>query len=238
MPNLIAARALSSLLFFLIVSSVSVAAAQAPSSEVVARVKRAVVLITTYDNQGKPRKQGSGFFLSPERVVTNLHVIDSASEIRISTFAGRKALVESVLATDKTSDLALLQLTAPCSDVATLGLEDAEPQKGEPVIVVSNPRGSHWQVTVGEAGPIWDFFDIGERLQITAGVLPGSSGGPVLNLQGRVIGIAAMHTGSADDLNFAVPAARLKTLQTTVAMSTLSVSAQPRSVTPASTANR
>ena len=215
MPNLIAPRTLSSLLSLLIVSSVSVFAAEAPAPELVARVKRAVVLITTYNAQGKPDKQGSGFFLTPDRVVTNLHVIDSASLIRISTFTGRKVLVDSVLATDKASDLALLQLNAPCQDVTTLGLAEVEPRKGEPVIVVSNPLGRRWQVTVGEVGPIWDFFDMGTRLQITAGVLPGSSGGPVLNFQGRVIGIAAMHTGSADDLNFAVPAARLKTLQAT-----------------------
>lgn len=233
MPNLIAGRTLSSLLLLLILSAVSVAAAQTPSPEVVAHVKRAVVLITTYDNQGKPQKQGSGFFLSPGRVVTNLHVIDSASEIRISTFTGRKAFVDSVLATDKASDLALLQLNAPCPDVTTLGLEDIAPLEGEPVMLVSNPLGSHWQVTVGEAGPIWDFFDIGERLQITAGVLPGSSGGPVLNLQGHVVGIAVMHVESTDNLNFAIPVARLKTLQTTAETSTLSVAMHHDLVPPA-----
>ena len=220
---MIPGRTLPSLLLLAILSCVSVAA-QTPSSEVVARAKRAVVLITTYDNHGKPQKQGSGFFLTPERVVTNLHVINSASEIRISTFTGRKIFVDSVLAIDKVSDLALLQLNAPCSDVATLGLEDAEPLEGDSVIVVSNPLGSHWQVTVGEVGAIWDFFDIGKRMQITADLLPGSSGGPVLNLQGRVIGIAAMHTGSGDDLNFAVPAERLKALQTTAATAHLSAS--------------
>ena len=221
MPNVIPARTLPSLLLLAILSCVSVAA-QTPSSEVVARAKRAVVLITTYDNHGKPQQQGSGFFLTFDRVVTNLHVINSASEIRISTFTGSRALVDSVLAIDKVSDLALLQLKAPCSDVATLGLEDVQPLKGDSVIVISNPLGSRWHVTVGEVGAIWDFFDIGERMQITAGLLPGSSGGPVLNLQGRVIGIAAMHTGSADDLNFAVPVARLQALQTTAAMSHLS----------------
>lgn len=222
---MIPSRTLPSLLLLTILSAVSVAA-QTPSTEVVARAKRAVVLITTYDNHGKPQYQGSGFFLTPERVVTNLHVINSAREIRISTFTGRRVFVDSVLATDKADDLALLQLHSPCSDVATLGLEDLEPLAGDSVIVVSNPLGSHWQVTVGEVGAIWDFFDIGKRMQITAGLLPGSSGGPVLNLQGRVIGIAAMHTGSADDLNFAVPAARLKALQTTAATSTLSASSR------------
>lgn len=226
---MISGRTLLSHLFLAILSSLSLSslsvAAQTPTPEVVARVKRGVVLITTYDNRGKPQYQGSGFFVSPERVVTNLHVINSAHEIRITTFTGRRIFADSVLATDRPSDLALLQLKARCSDVATLELEEAEPLEGESVMVVSNPLGSRWRVTVGEVGAMWDFFDLGKRMQITAGLLPGSSGGPVVNLQGRVIGIAVMHTGSADDLNFAVPVMRLKALQTNTATSTLSTAA-------------
>lgn len=231
MPNLIRFRSIFGVLFLPIVFSVSVGAVKMPSAEVVARVKRSVVLITTYDSQGRPEKQGSGFFLTPERVVTNLHVINSASQIRISTFTGRTVVVDSVVATDKASDLALLQLKAPCSDVAMLGLADVAPLEGEPAILVSNPLGSHWQVTVGEVGAIWQFFDFGERLQITAAVLPGSSGGPVLNLQGRVIGIAVMHLESTDNLNFAVPVVRLKALQATAGISSLTASAHRDLVT-------
>jgi len=184
-----------------------------PSAEMLARVKRAVVLITTYDQRGTPEKQGSGFFLTADRVVTNLHVINTASQIRISTFTGKTFTVDLILAADKNSDLALLQLNATCSDATALALAEVEPLEGAPVMLVSNPLGAHWCVTAGEVGPPWSFFEIGERLQITADVLPGSSGGPVLNLEGRVIGIAVMHVESNDNLNFAVPVARLKELQ-------------------------
>jgi S1-C subfamily serine protease len=188
-----------------------------PSAEVLARVKRAVVLITTFDQDGNPEKQGSGFFLTADRVVTNLHVVDTASQIRISTFTGKTFIADLILAADKNSDLALLQLSAPCSDATALMLAEIEPLEGVPVMLVSNPVGAHWRVTAGEVGPSWSFFEIGERLQITADVLPGSSGGPVLNLEGRVIGIAVMHLESDDNLNFAVPVARLKELQTSAA---------------------
>jgi S1-C subfamily serine protease len=184
-----------------------------PPSEMLARAKRAVVLITTYDKRGRPEKQGSGFFLTADRVVTNLHVVNTASQILISTFTGKTVRADSVLAADKTSDLALLQLAASCTDVATLAPAELEPSQGEPVVLVSNPLGSHWQVSVGEVGRPWNFFEIGERLQITLDVLPGSSGGPVLNFEGNVIGIAVMHLESTDNLNFAVPVARLKALQ-------------------------
>ena len=191
-----------------------------PSAEVLARVKRAVVLITTYDQRGTPEKRGSGFFLTADRVVTNLHVVNTASQIHISTFTGKTFTAAVILAADKNSDLALLQLNAPCIDATALALAEVEPLEGQPVMLVSNPLGAHWRVTVGEVGAPWSFFEIGERLQITADVLPGSSGGPVLNLEGHVIGIAVMHVESNDNLNFAVPVARLRELQASTATRT------------------
>ena len=212
------------LITFLLLASLSyvtLAAAEnysaEPSAEVVARVKHAVVLITTYDQRGMPEKQGSGFFLTADRVVTNLHVVNTASQIRISTFTGRTFTADRILAADKNSDLALLQLSAPSSDATTLGLAEVEPLEGAPVMLVSHPLGAHWRVSAGEVGRSWSFFEVGERLQISADVLPGSSGGPVLNLEGCVIGIAVMHIESNDNLNFAVPVARLKELQTSAA---------------------
>jgi serine protease Do len=221
-PYLIARQTLGTLLLVGLLSSFSPGASRAPSPEVVAQVKHAVVLITSYDGNGRADKQGSGFFLTPQRVVTNLHVVDAASKIRINTFSGSEMFVDSVVASDKADDLAILQLEAPCSDAVILGLEAGEPAAGDSVIVVSNPLGAHWQVTLGEVGTMWHFLGMGERMQITAGLLPGSSGGPVLNLQGRVIGIAAMHFRSEDNLNFAILAGRLEVLRTNASRSATS----------------
>ena len=191
----------------------SLITAREPSKEKIASFKRAVVIVTTYDDQGKPLLQGSGFFVTPDCIVTNLHVISHASEIRIETFTGKTFTVQTIVATDAGSDLALLQMEAPCPNATTLQVEDESPTEGESIILLSNPQGSHWKVTHGRVGRIWQFEGIGRRMQITAGIFPGSSGGPVLNEQGQVVGIAVMRLGSADNLNFAVPAESLKTLQ-------------------------
>jgi S1-C subfamily serine protease len=200
---------------------------QTPPQELVSQVKRAVVIVTTYDEHLNALQQGSGFFISPARVVTNFHVIDSAKQIRIKTFNGETVQVHSVLASDKQADLAILQIAALCRDTTTLEVSDISPAEGDSLVVVSNPKGSSWKVTAGQVATTWNFEHLGSRMQITASLKPGSSGGPVVNLQGHVIGIAVMHTGSADDLDFAVPAERLKDLQTSIS-STRPVSPAPR----------
>lgn len=196
----------------------SLVAAQVPSQEKIALIRRAVVFITTYDARGKPLLQGSGFFIAPDRIATNMHVIKEAHRIRIDTVDGKTSIVKNVIAVDEKSDLALLHLDAPNNGASILSLEDSAPVEGEAIVVLSNPRGSRWKLTQGQVGRIWEFKDTGNRLQITAAIFPGSSGGPVLNARGRVIGIVVMHLESDDSLNFAVPAESLKTLQASVSV--------------------
>ena len=188
------------------------ALAKQPSEQMLATSKHAVVIVTTYDERGKPKFQGSGFFIATDCIVTNAHVIKQASLIRVKTFAGTTVNIQRVIASDTNADLALLQTDAPCPQVTTLEMDYSTLVEGEPITVVSNPKGSHWKTTQGQIGTTWEFQDSGPRIQITASVLPGSSGGPVLNQHGRVIGIAVAHTASADDLNFAIPAKSLRTL--------------------------
>ena len=190
----------------------SLITAHEPSKKKIAPLKRAVVIVTTYDDHGKPLLQGSGFFIMPDCIVTNLHVIRNAAEIRIETFAGKTFTVQTIIDTDASSDLALLRIDGPRAD-AVLQVASGTPIEGEPIILVSNPQGSHWKVTHGRVGRTWQFESSGKRMQITADIFPGSSGSPVLNHQGQVVGIAVMHMRSPDDLNFAVPAERLRILQ-------------------------
>lgn len=205
---------LALLVVALVFTCASLAAAQAASPERIARAKHGVVLVTTYDDRGDPQVQGSGFFIARNQVVTNLHVINHAPDVRIKTYTGQTATVLAVVASDAVSDLALLQLDRACTDVAVFEAEYKLPIAGDPVTVISNPQGAPWKVTQGVVALTWEFADFGSRIQITATVLPGSSGGPVLNQQGHVVAVAVMHLNSDDDLNFAVPAARLKSLLT------------------------
>lgn len=199
------------------------------SDEKITLFRRAVVIITTLDAQGKPLLQGSGFFIAADRIVTNMHVIKDAELIRIETFDGHTCAVQSVIAVDENADLALLQMAAPFAGATFLQLSDAAPVEGEAIVVVSNPRGYQWRVTHGRVGPIWKFKGTGKRVQITAAILPGSSGGPVVNKNGRVVGVAVMHLeSSTDNLNFAVPVESLKALQASTSMATFRPSTSGR----------
>src|SRR6266498_3036722 len=104
------------------------------SDKKIASLKRAVVIVTTYDERGCPLLQGSGFFIAPDRIVTNLHVIDSANEIRIKTFARKIFTVQTIIATDVGSDLALLQVKGlRTNDV--LQVKSATPAEGDSIIL-------------------------------------------------------------------------------------------------------
>lgn len=188
------------------------AKARAPSSVLVNRVKQAVVLLTTYDAAGQPLLQGSAFFIAANRIVTSLHLLRGACTVRIQTFDKQTYPVQGIAAVNESCDLALLETAFPSSAIAPLDIAEAMPQEGANVIVVSNPERCWWKVTQGKTLASWDFQGIGELLRITARLAPGSSGGPVVNQQGQVVGVATMHTSSGDELNFAVPAKLIQTL--------------------------
>lgn len=187
--------------------------AQRSQAEQMTRLKKAVVIVTTYDGRGKPLLQGSGFFIDRGEIVTNFHVIKNASQIRVETFNRTISVVKAILATDERSDLALLRIDSPSPQLTVLSLKTSAPAEGESATLISNPQGSHWKVTRGSIGLLWEFHGFGERLQISATISPGSSGGPVLDSRGEVIGVAAMYFNSVEDLNFAVPVERLQALQ-------------------------
>lgn len=183
------------------------------NSAVVEQSKKAVVVITTADAKGKPLMQGSGFFVAQNRIVTNFHVVKDSNNIQVKTYNGKTFKVSRIISFNDKRDLALLELQQQPENINTLTVVNSLPEAGSRIFVVSNPRGSFWKVTKGNTESVWDFQGIGELLQISAEIYPGSSGSPVIDYQGRVIGIAVMHTNSALDLNFAIPAAAIEELQ-------------------------
>jgi serine protease Do len=205
------------------------ATAQEPSRESITRLKQAVVIVTTYDGQGKAHLQGTGFFISPDCIVTNAHVIKEASFIRAKLFSGKTVAIKEVFAEDAKSDLALLRTNACDGDAAVLNIDYSPPAEGDAITVISNPQGSHWKISQGQVGTTWQFENSGPRIAITATILPGSSGGPVINRQGLVVGIAVAHAASADDLNFAIPAQSLRALENSAKLATFSSPARQSS---------
>ncbi len=150
---------------------------------------RAVVKVTAYDEKGNEIGRGSGFIVRRDgAVVTNYHVIGKAKDIKVK--AGNKIFdVEGLIFTDKINDLAILKARAKNMPVVKLGVI-GEANIGEHVYVIGYPLGLENTISVGLLRGIREIDEKREILQITAPVSPGSSGSPVFNSNGEVIGVA------------------------------------------------
>jgi S1-C subfamily serine protease len=204
--------ALTSVLFAICVFLPASAISSPRDNDPAVNLLRGVVIVTTYDGRGKPFMQGTGFFVRNDRIVTNYHVVRQAGSIQVATFDKKIATVQRLVAFDNDSDLAVLQVDPVLVSGTVLQLDDASLSEGEPVTVISNPRGDHWKIEHGRVGSTWNFQNQGPRIEITMTLRPGSSGGPIVNGNGRVVGVAVMSVGGADSLNFAIPIERLRSL--------------------------
>ena len=172
----------------------------------------ATVLLVMEDANGQPLGLGSGFFVRTNQIATNFHVIEGAAR-GTAKRVGQKTeyTIEGFTAMDEKHDLAILQVSA--SGVQPLPLGDSDTVEiGETVYVAGNPKG-YLEGTFSDgiiSGIRGDSTD--KRLQMTAPISPGSSGGPVLNGVGEVIGVSVMTIEGGQNLNFAIPSNYLTVL--------------------------
>jgi len=178
--------------------------------EVAKRVMPSVVSIRMTD--GSKSQSGSGFFVSPDTIVTNFHVIESMTSGTVKIVGGTRTYsISGVVGYDKETDLALIQISASIGKSLVLASSE-KPAVGAAVYAVGNPRGLEGTFSPGIVSGLRDFSD-GSLIQITAPISPGSSGGPVVNNKAEVVGIAVGSRESGQALNFAIPVSALKTLQ-------------------------
>jgi tetratricopeptide (TPR) repeat protein len=190
--------------------------------ELVRRIKPSAVAIETFDSRGEKLSRGSGFFIDVDRVVTNRHVIDNAFRAEVHSYNGNIYQVKGVIAVDAEGDLALLRIEAPANQVRPLLLDKTSPQEGESVVVIGNPLGLEGSVTNGIVSAVRDIPTFGRIIQITAPISPGSSGSPVVNMQGQVIGVATLQITGGQSVNFAIPSERISQLQSSGTLLALS----------------
>src|SRR6266436_973244 len=180
--------------------------------ELVRRIKPSAVAIETFDARGEKLSRGSGFFVDLDRVVTNRHVIEGAYRAEVHLNSGNSFQARSVLAVDAEGDLALLKVEAPPGLIRPLSLDRTSPQEGESIVVIGNPFGLEGSVTNGIVSAVRDIPGFGRIIQITAPISPGSSGSPVVNMQGQVIGVATLQITGGQSVNFAIPSERIAQL--------------------------
>ena len=190
-----------------------------PAEDIAEKALAATVYLEMKDKNGKTLGIGSGFFVKSNLIATNYHVIEGAAK-GTAKLVGKYTTynIEGVTATDKTNDLALLKVTTYGIKPLTLGDSDAV-RIGATVYVAGNPKGLEGTFSDGIISSRRD-KDTKERLQMTAPISPGSSGGPVLNRKGEVIGIWISWYRNPDDplndqnLNIAIPSNYINKLLT------------------------
>jgi S1-C subfamily serine protease len=176
-----------------------------------------VVWITEYDQAGKPFAFGSGFIVRADGiVVTNHHVIDGAFTVSVSVSTGDIFDDPVVLDSDVRRDLAVLKVKALKLPTCRIGDSDSV-EIGQHVIAIGNPKGLSQTVSDGIVSAVRQ--STGYRmLQLTAPISHGSSGGPLLNDRGEVIGVTTAGYEEGQNLNFAVPINYVKPMFTSLEM--------------------
>src|SRR5690349_18415418 len=186
--------------------------AQDQLPELVRRIKPSAVAIETFDARGEKLSRGSGVLIDADRIVTNRHVIDGAYRAKVHSASGTRYPVKNVPAVDAEADVALLKIDVPPNLVRPLSLDRTSPQDGESIVVIGNPFGLEGSVTNGIVSAVRDIPGFGRIIQITAPISPGSSGSPVVNMRGQVIGVATLQITGGQSVNFAIPSERIAQL--------------------------
>ncbi len=186
-------------------------AANATVEKLVESVRKSIVVITFSGRDGKREGLGTGFIVSADGLIaTNLHVIGEARPISVETHDGRRHDVTAIHASDRAADLALLRVAA--DGLAPLELADSDALKqGQPVVAVGNPHGLTHSVVTGIVSGERE-IDGRKMIQLAIPIEPGNSGGPLMDMAGRVYGLLTMKSAVTANLGFAVPSNRLKPL--------------------------
>src|SRR5215468_7823103 len=173
-------------------------------SEIAREQSKAVVIIEALDERGSVTGQGSGFIVTPQgAVVTNLHVVQGASSLRVRLPGGDVYKTSDLVDVDEAKDIAIVKVKGFKLPAVTLGDSD-KAETGEPVVAISSPEGLVNSISTGVLSGVRR-FDTHRVFQISAPISQGSSGGALFNSSGGVIGSVTSLSKSGQKINFAAP---------------------------------
>ncbi len=181
------------------------AAAAGPDLSALAkRVGPAVGVLVTLDAEGEPLSQGTAFFVRADGVaLTCHHVLEDAASALVRMENGAYFPVEGLLASDPVRDLALFKVTG--RDLPTVPLGDSSTLRpGQRVVAITAPRGLENTVADGLVSAVRE-LPSGPVVQVSVALSSGSSGGPIFDLSGKVVAVAAAVPTEGQALNFAIP---------------------------------
>lgn len=185
-------------------------------TELVNKIRPAVVTIRVYDANRQVAGIGSGFFVDKTgHLITNHHVLEGSFAADVHTFDGKTYPIKLVVADNKSVDLVKVLVDIPRSEIKWLKVKSDLPSIAEQIIVVGSPMGLEQTVSEGIVSSLREIPAVGDFFQMSAPISPGSSGSPVINLSGQVIGVATFQFLRGQNLNFAVAGESLLKLKPT-----------------------
>lgn len=177
-------------------------------STIFRNAKPSIVFIVGGDESGNPKVQGSGFIIGRDRIVTNHHVVAGTSTALAVFSDGASSPVTSVVADSAAKDLIILGAATGQRPALPLGDELAL-QQGDPVYAIGAPRGLELTLTDGIVSAFRNMDDQ-FLIQSTAAIGHGSSGGPLLNREGKIVGITSALLSDTPGIYFSVGVGDLK----------------------------
>ncbi|HZZ81243.1 MAG TPA: transglutaminase family protein [Gemmataceae bacterium] len=200
------------LVAILFVSSLGSVVAQEKKSveQLAAEAKESIAVLLYTGRDGKQQGLGTGFVISADGLIaTNLHVIGEARPVTVQLADGSRHEATVVHASDKKFDLAIVKIDAK-KKLTPLPLGDSGKLKqGQALVALGHPQGLEYSVVAGVLSGKRDFDGV-SMLQLAIPIEKGNSGGPVLDSDGKVIGIVTMKSLVTNNLGFAVPVNALK----------------------------
>jgi S1-C subfamily serine protease len=173
--------------------------------QIAEKISPSVVTLTAYNSDGDQIKFGTGFFVHKSGgIATNWHVVSGAAKVTAKTSTGELLEVANVARYDPKLDVALCSLAETTRTFPAIAdaYRKTPPRVGTSVAVLGTPEGLEQSLSQGIVSAI-RHDDVGTFVQITAPVSPGSSGSPVVDNTGALIGIATLAKKEGQSLNFA-----------------------------------
>lgn len=183
-------------------------------SQVYEMIVSATVRIESCNKNGEMHNMGSGFFINENgELVTNYHVIAGAYQIKVKLYGGTEYYVTQILGYDVAKDIAVLKIDLSGNSYLKIATENVK--TGDPVYALGSPLGVDDIFSDGVVSNCDKYMDGIHYITFTAPISTGSSGGPLVNARGEVIGINSQVAKKSQNLNFAVPTSLISSLDLT-----------------------
>jgi tetratricopeptide (TPR) repeat protein len=169
-------------------------------NQVFDKVKNTIVVVKTFDDQGKLKSFGSGVLLSYGKVATNCHVVAEGASYKVGR--GKQLVPATLYAEDEEKDICILDAKGIKGEPVQMG-KATSLKVGDPVYAVGAPQGLELSLSDGivsqlRGGPP-------PLIQVTVAISPGSSGGGLFDREGRLVGLTTLYIEGGQNLNFAMP---------------------------------